>query len=50
MDYFRQYIEPLIDEPLIEYIGEIGEAQKTEFLGNALACCFPSTGPSRSVW
>jgi glycosyltransferase involved in cell wall biosynthesis len=43
--YFESEIEPLIEGPLIEYIGEIGEAQKQEFLGNARAVLFPIDWP-----
>jgi glycosyltransferase involved in cell wall biosynthesis len=39
--YFEREIEPLLDHPLIEFIGEINEAQKCDFLGNALALLFP---------
>ena len=44
-DYFRERIEPLLCDPLIEYIGEIGEAEKPEFLGNARALLFPIDWP-----
>jgi glycosyltransferase involved in cell wall biosynthesis len=44
-DYFRQQIEPLIGGPLIEFLGEITEAQKTAFLGDALALLFPVDWP-----
>ncbi|MBE0599162.1 MAG: glycosyltransferase family 4 protein [Desulfuromonadales bacterium] len=40
-DYFATTIQPLLDHPLVEFIGEIGEAQKAEFLGQALALLFP---------
>jgi glycosyltransferase involved in cell wall biosynthesis len=36
-EYFERVIRPLMDSSLIEYIGEIGEQEKDEFLGNALA-------------
>jgi glycosyltransferase involved in cell wall biosynthesis len=39
--YFDQEIAPLFEEPFVEYIGEIGEAEKPEFLGNARALLFP---------
>lgn len=39
--YFETVIRPLLDHPLVEYRGEIGEAEKSEFLGNALALLFP---------
>jgi glycosyltransferase involved in cell wall biosynthesis len=43
--YFRSEIQPLLDQPGIAFIGEIGEAQKAEFLGNALALLFPIDWP-----
>lgn len=39
-NYFTTRIEPLIDGKLIEYIGEIGERDKSEFLGQAIALMF----------
>jgi len=44
-DFFTARIEPLIDGALIEYIGEIGEREKTAFLGEALALLFPIDWP-----
>lgn len=44
-DYFKTEIQPLLDNPLVEYIGEIGEAQKSDFLGRALALLFPVDWP-----
>jgi glycosyltransferase involved in cell wall biosynthesis len=43
--YFREQIAPLIDQPGVEYIGEINESAKTEFLGEALALLFPIDWP-----
>jgi glycosyltransferase involved in cell wall biosynthesis len=43
--YFRKTIEPMLDNPLVEYIGEIGEKEKNEFLGNALVLLFPIDWP-----
>ena len=43
--YFQRAIEPLLDHPLVEYVGEIGESQKDEFLGNARALLFPIDWP-----
>ena len=40
-DYYRTTIEPLIAESDIDFIGEIGEHQKSEFLGHAAALLFP---------
>jgi glycosyltransferase involved in cell wall biosynthesis len=44
-DYFEEVIRPLLDDPLIEFIGEIDEQQKGGFLGNALALLFPIDWP-----
>ena len=44
-DYFETRIAPLLDHPLIDYIGEIAEHQKSEFLGNARALLFPIDWP-----
>src|ERR1044071_1682803 len=40
-DYFEKRIKPLLDDPLIEFIGEIGERDKTRFLNGAIALLFP---------
>jgi glycosyltransferase involved in cell wall biosynthesis len=44
-NYYQNVIAPLLDDPNIEYIGEIGEDQKNDFLGNALALLFPIDWP-----
>ena len=38
--YFREQIAPLLKAPGVEFIGEINEQQKTDFLGQALALMF----------
>ncbi len=43
--YFEKEIRPLLDHPLIDYIGEIGEKDKCEFLGGAYAVLFPIDWP-----
>ncbi|HEV2364256.1 MAG TPA: glycosyltransferase family 4 protein [Caulobacteraceae bacterium] len=43
--YFEECVQPLLDHPLIEYIGEIGEADKSDFLGGADALLFPVNWP-----
>ncbi len=43
--YFHNEIEPLLDHPLIEFVGEINDAQKVDFLGGALALLFPIDWP-----
>ena len=37
----RNDILPLIDGPGVEFIGEINEREKTQFLGEAAALLFP---------
>jgi glycosyltransferase involved in cell wall biosynthesis len=44
-EYFESEIHKLLDHPLVEYIGEIGEDRKSEFLGNACALIFPIDWP-----
>ena len=44
-DYYRAEIEPLFRDPLVEFIGEIGEREKPAFLGNAKALLFPIDWP-----
>ena len=43
--YFREVIEPLLDHPLVEFVGEIGDGEKSAFLGNAQALLFPIDWP-----
>ena len=43
--YFNNEIRHLLDDPLVEYIGEINDADKASFLGNALALLFPIDWP-----
>jgi len=43
--YFTQRIEPLLDGTDVEFVGEIDEAHKAEFLGNAAALLFPINWP-----
>ena len=43
--WFRTHVEPLLDDPMVEFIGEIGDADKPEFLGNARALLFPIHWP-----
>jgi glycosyltransferase involved in cell wall biosynthesis len=44
-DYFRTQIQPLLDGPGVEFVGEIDEHQKTQFLGEAQALLFPVDWP-----
>lgn len=43
--YYEREIVPLLDSPYVDFIGEIGEAQKTAFLGGARALLFPVDWP-----
>jgi glycosyltransferase involved in cell wall biosynthesis len=43
--YFRETIMPLLDQPGVDYIGEIDERTKSEFLGDARALLFPIDWP-----
>jgi glycosyltransferase involved in cell wall biosynthesis len=44
-DYFEARIRPLLAAEGIEFIGEISEREKSEFLGNAIALLFPIDWP-----
>jgi glycosyltransferase involved in cell wall biosynthesis len=44
-EYFAQVIKPRIKPPMIEYIGEIDDVQKSAFLGGALALLFTIDWP-----
>ena len=44
-EYFEREIKALLDNPLVEFLGEIGDAEKQEFLGNAAACLMPIDWP-----
>jgi glycosyltransferase involved in cell wall biosynthesis len=43
--YYEQDILPLLDDPLVEFVGEISDAEKQAFLGNARALLFPIDWP-----
>ena len=44
--YYDQVVKPVLDRsPHVEFIGEIDDAQKQEFLGNAVALLFPIRWP-----
>ena len=43
--YFRTQIEPLLEGPGVEFIGEINDEQKTQFLSEAQALLFPIDWP-----
>lgn len=44
-DYFETTIRPLLNDPQIEFLGEIGYPDKGKFLGNAAALIFPVNWP-----
>ena len=43
--YFKKHIEPLLDDPLVECIGEVGDDGKQELLTHAYALLFPIDWP-----
>lgn len=43
--YFEDRIKPMLTHPLVHYIGEIGEKEKNDFLGQAVALLFPIDWP-----
>ncbi|HSP97110.1 MAG TPA: glycosyltransferase family 4 protein [Candidatus Dormibacteraeota bacterium] len=44
-DYFRQRVEPLLDDPGVEFLGEVGGDDKAALIGGALALLFPIDWP-----
>jgi glycosyltransferase involved in cell wall biosynthesis len=44
-DYFERVIEPMLDHPLVTFVGEIGEDAKNDFIGNAKAFLMPVNWP-----
>ena len=43
--YFRTVIEPLLSDPLVEYVGEVTDAEKNDLIGNAYALVAPFDWP-----
>ena len=43
--YFEAVVKPLLDHPLIEYVGVLNEREKSELMGKALALLLPITWP-----
>jgi glycosyltransferase involved in cell wall biosynthesis len=43
--YFESVVRPLLNDPLIEFIGEIGDDYKPQFLGDARCLLFPIDWP-----
>jgi glycosyltransferase involved in cell wall biosynthesis len=44
-EYYEQSIRPLLSAADVEFVGEIGEREKNDFLGNAAALLFPIDWP-----
>ena len=44
-EYVEQVVAPLLDDPLVDFIGEIDDASKAAFLGGARALLFPIDWP-----
>jgi glycosyltransferase involved in cell wall biosynthesis len=44
-DYFQSVIKPLLRQPYLDFIGEIGQEEKSAFLGGARALLFPIDWP-----
>jgi glycosyltransferase involved in cell wall biosynthesis len=45
LKYYEREIAELFEHPLVDYVGEINERQKAEFIGNARALLFPIDWP-----
>jgi glycosyltransferase involved in cell wall biosynthesis len=45
VQYFEREVKPLLGDPLVEFVGEIGDERKSDFLGNAAALLFPINWP-----
>src|SRR5881398_4276955 len=43
--YFKSVVEPLLNNAGVEWVGEISDREKDEFLGNAYALLFPIDWP-----
>lgn len=43
--YFEEIVEPMLALPGVEFVGEIGDDRKSEFLGNAAGMLFPIAWP-----
>jgi glycosyltransferase involved in cell wall biosynthesis len=44
-EYFAEVIRPMIDHPLVEYIGEITDREKSDFLSGAMGLLVPIDWP-----
>ncbi|MBV9394283.1 MAG: glycosyltransferase family 4 protein [Methylobacteriaceae bacterium] len=44
-EHYYERVKPTLEQPGVEFVGEIGDAEKSEFLGNAAALLFPIDWP-----
>jgi glycosyltransferase involved in cell wall biosynthesis len=44
-EYYKAQVEPLLDDPMIEFIGEVDDNEKGALLGDATALLFPIDWP-----
>src|ERR1700690_132751 len=44
-DYYDEIVRPLMDHPLVEFIGEIGDHEKSDFLSGAIGLLVPIDWP-----
>jgi glycosyltransferase involved in cell wall biosynthesis len=44
-DYFDEFIRPMMDHPLVDYIGEISDREKPDFLSGAIGLLLPIDWP-----
>jgi glycosyltransferase involved in cell wall biosynthesis len=44
-EHYYERIKPMLDQPGVEFVGEINDDQKSDFLGNAAALLFPIDWP-----
>jgi glycosyltransferase involved in cell wall biosynthesis len=44
-EYYDEIVRPMIDHPLVEYIGEIGDHEKSNFLSGAIGLLVPIDWP-----
>jgi len=44
-DYYDAIVKPMIDHPLVDYVGEIGDHEKADFLSGAVGLLLPIDWP-----
>ncbi len=45
VEYYEAVVKPLLDDPLIEFVGEVNDSEKAALLGDATALLFPIDWP-----